>query len=528
MGNLFIYLYEHYRFLFFLLFMIAVFSHKLHSMSVANKGQPLVLQVSKWLLSFLLCSIFCFAVSYFDFRMTGRYLWRILLLLLLALSIVYAVCSAIVSSFIVRYVYSFLHSKFWFRNAPGIIIFLFLSIQFVLNCPYHLQEWSAWSYAVDYSMGFASRMLIGTVLSVLCHGFVSESVATFFCVLSTLFLNGLIAFLLNSVINKANSTEKNAVIFLALCYISSPGSVASLWTAANWGRLELFNIIVTFFSVVCFCKLENVYLKYFALVILNCINIAIYQGFIFLFFPIIFMMMAFHTVQNNRIVVKHFVLAICVCLITAVMFLVFQTASSLKFDDAAEMAAALHNKSDLSINTEALYFEFFGPLKELFDFPEVYLTQGEYPREKCMLLFVFLLPFLILISYVFCHALSCEKATGRFYTSPLVYCLASLLFIVPQFLLTIDWGRWMTAFTTCAFFLVFYGIYINNSGISKTLISLSKFLSSQTYIGIFILLILGCMRKFEARVITSDFAAVFLSVQTILNKITDALYMLLH
>lgn len=528
MNSLLIYLYEHYRFVFFLLFMMFIFTCKLRCLSIENKSQSMVLHVSQWLLSFLFCSFFCFAVSYFDFRATGRFLWKILLLVLLVLSVVYSLCSAIVSSFIVKRVSSFLHSQFWFQNAPGIIIFLFLTVQFFMNCPDHLQPWSAWSYAVDYSMGFSSRMLIGTLLSMLCHGFVSESAATVFCVISTLLLNGLIAFLLNTVVSRSTPTEKSAVVFLVLCYVSSPGSVASLWTLANWGRLELYNLIITLFSVILFHKLENVYLKYFVLVVLNCINIAIYQGFIFLYFPIIFMIMVFHIIQNNHINVKHFVLGICVCLITVLMFLICQFVSSLKFNNAEEMAVALQNKSDITINAEALYFEFFGPLQELFYFPKLYLTQGEYPREKCILLFIFLLPFLILMLYIAFHAISSENTAGHFYTSPLSYCLVSLLFVVPQFLLTVDWGRWMTAFTTCAFFMVFYGIFIKNIGISKTMVSISKFLSSQPYLALFILLLLGSMRKFEARVITSDFASIFLSVQTTLYKVADVLYMLLH
>lgn len=208
--------------------------------------------------------------------------------------------------------------------------------------------------------------MMGTFLNIITGGKVSTGIAYLFCEVTLVALIAGVAYLANAVIKRAGKQGENrSVIFLVLCFVGSPGSVAGMWTEGNMGRLETYTLLIALLSVVLFCMIKNVAGRYTAITILSVAAVAVYQGYIFLHFPIVFTVMLcdiFKEADNKR---NKIIFGLCSCLCTAAAFLFFQFMSFVHFSSAGEMAEALRSRTDLNVSEAAVQYEFFLLLRKL-------------------------------------------------------------------------------------------------------------------------------------------------------------------
>ena len=389
------------------------------------------------------------------------------------------------------------------ENCWGILFFLILFIDFLFNKSDHLATWGSCWYGTDYSMGMGSRFLIGTILSILTRGRVSSGIAYFFCEIVLLLLIICVSFLANALIRSTNGEERIAVIFLILCFLSCPGAIAGFWTEANMGRMETYTLLITLGSIILFDRIGSIRLKYSCLAVLGIISTAIYQGFIFLYFPLIFTVIICDIFKDEIISKLKIMYGIICCLVIGIAFIWFQFFSYVNYSSASEMAEAIREKSDIYVNELALHYEFFASISEAYnDLNILFLTGTEYPREKTLLVLLIFLPIGIILSALYSLCLrESKKNMGRAYAfkTPYIYCLLSNFIVLPQFILNVDWGRWMTALVFNLFFEVFYLYHAYGKEMRAAIQRLSLFIRENKPLAVMCVLYFTVFDKFGSR-----------------------------
>ena len=136
-----------------------------------------------------------------------------------------------------------------------LIIFLFLILTFILSIPKELHGWTTAWYAMDYSFGLDSRLLIGSLLRLVYPDFIDVQVVNLFVIISTILLLILLSYVLGYAIkNAGKETYKKGLLYIVILYLICPGSPAYLWSMENYGRLDLYLLIFTAVSIIIYYK----------------------------------------------------------------------------------------------------------------------------------------------------------------------------------------------------------------------------------------------------------------------------------
>lgn len=387
------------------------------------------------------------------------------------------------------------------ENRYGILTFVLLFSNFLINRPFDINEWVSGSYALNYKMGFGSRFFIGSVISLFYKDFLDKDFVYGFICFCLFFVIVLISLLINIVVN--NSKQKMGIIFIVLMYLCSPGSVCAMWSQENMGRLETYNFLLILIIIVLFTKIKCVWAKYFTVIVLSAVNMAIYQGYIFLYYPVIFLICICDCLKHINEKKRWLNFIICNFLV-GLAFLVFQFGTSIHFSGVEEIATYLQQHTDLPVSPDALYYEYFAPVSTAFEnISKNFLLGGEAPRERTFIIICLLAPVSILSIAIW---LKCRKSERFYYIikKPFIYWGFLYVAFLPQFLLNVDWGRWMIAITFYTFFAI---VYINYQGfieMSEAISSLDSFIYRHKTLSIGVLLYLAMLNKFPARTFITE------------------------
>ena len=383
-----------------------------------------------------------------------------------------------------------------YKNA--VVVFMVLFIDYLLNRSDAIDSWVSCWYAVDYSMGFGSRFLVGTILSIFYDDFLTKELAYRFCSFFIVLLIFCIALLLNKVMKCSKKKYRTAVFFLIGCFLCCPGSVSAMWTETQYGRLELYLLLVSFLMVVIFNKMKNIYIRYVICVAFSCIASAIYQGYIFLYFPIFVMIMVcdIFEKENQK---KKVLLSIGSCVWVIIFFLVFQFGTYVDFQDVDDMYKIVSSKTDLYINKDTFYYECFAPISAAYKNLNLDFLRTFYLREKTFLIFALMLPIVVVVCAIYIKCFSITKEKGeKIWKTPYLYFILIQIIILPQFILNIDWGRWMTAITVNTFFGIFYLCYKHFREMESALEALTIFIEKHSFVAIMTIVYLASYSKLES------------------------------
>lgn len=370
--------------------------------------------------------------------------------------------------------------------------------EFFLEKADDIKPWASCWYGVDYSMGLGSRFLVGTILKLVTGGRVTTGKAYFFCEICLIMIIATAALMMSAVITKsADEKEKYGIVFLVLCFISSPGSLAAMWTEGNMGRMETYALLLILFGVLAFRWFSQIIWKYGILFLLSIICAAIYQGYIFLYYPVFCTIMLCDLMKEEKLRKEKLVWVFLNLVGASGSFLFFQFCTKIQFSNAAEMATEIQKDTDLSVKEAALYYEFFAPLSEAFRELNIsFLTGEEHPIAKTGLLCILLLPVIGIIVTIFVRCLK----RGPWLTKPYIYCVLFNFAILPQFIFNVDWGRWMAAIEMVLFFEIFYMYYSGFEEIKETIKEFGCFVQRHMPICICCILYLSLYDKFEDRI----------------------------
>lgn len=409
----------------------------------------------------------------------------------------------LLSIFVLRVInFSFENFKaFFLNNSFGLFTFFVLITQFIFNKADKIDSWVSCWYATDYSMGVSSRFFIGSLLSLFYNDYLNERFAYYFCCMTIILLIICVSFLTNKAIRYAEVCTIDGVKFLVICFLCCPGSIAAMWTENGMGRLEMYTLLLSLGGVIAFNYIVNAGIRYILIMIIGVISISIYQGYLFLYFPIMFTVIICDIFKNSRVNFTHCIYGALSCIVVCVSFLWFQFFSYVIYEDVSSMVASLSQKTNLNVNAEAVYYECFATVTDAYKAinTKFFLENGEFPREKLFLTICILMPIVVIILSLYGKCFSdLKNKHKKIISTPYIYCALANLAVLPQFILNIDWGRWLTALTINVFFEILYLSYMGFPEIITALRSLSHYVKEHKETAVFCIIYLSFLDKFGA------------------------------
>lgn len=400
------------------------------------------------------------------------------------------------------------------QSCFGVLTFMYLGLNFIINLPAQIDGWVALWYATDYSMGVGSRFFIGTVLKLFYNDFLDAKVAYNFCFVCILVIIVLVSYISNVLFCGCKDEYKIAFSYIWLLLMVSPGSVVAFWQSGNYGRLETYGFLIGLVCFIVYGKMKNDNLAFAIITILSCLSMAIYQGNIFMYYSFVLMIFIWEILSSDNKKRKRGIIWGSINMIsTSTVFVFFQFFSNTIYGDASEMSSALANKTDLPIIETVIDLELFEPISVAFNtFTRDFLLGNELPRERTLITFILLCPIVIMFTGLYLKCLTRIKQGGNMVLvkTPYIYFILLVFTIIPQFLLNVDWGRWMICTNIVLFSGFLFLIWKHDEEAVCAITCLNGWIKEHKLIAIFVAFYIASLGKFNGRSFISQ-----------VNSITD-------
>ena len=371
------------------------------------------------------------------------------------------------------------------------IIFLFLILTFVLSIPKELHSWTTAWYAMDYSLGLDSRLLIGSLLRLIYPDFLDVQAAYSFVFFATILLLILLSCVLGYALRKSEKEPfKKGLLYLVILYLICPGSPAYLWSLENYGRLDLYLLIFTAVSIVIYYKVNHLMLRLILVTLMGVMAISTHQVFMFIFFPLLFTIYLDSISEKGAKTIHKIIAGLCI-LSLAGLFLYFQFFSGINVGSLEELVSLLTGRTNLPIHDIALNYEYFTSFTaSVYDLMLNELSE----RIRYGIITLFLLtPLWVVYGYLWIQILKQKGARYKY-----IFFLLSQLCFLPAFLLTIDWGRWFGAFITVQALQIIMLVAKKDAAVISALTRLSTQLRKHPLIFILFGIWMVVLQKFQA------------------------------
>lgn len=389
-------------------------------------------------------------------------------------------------------------------------IFTVLMLSLLCTLPPSLHEWNSAWYAMDYSLGFDSRLFIGSLLRLFYPDFLPAQAAYSFVLFSLIFFLLILSFVLGYALRQTEkSAAQTGLLLLIVLYLLSPGSPAYLWTAENLGRFDLYFILVTLLAAIPCFRLTSAAARLLVLTVAGLIALSIHQAFMLVFFPLLFVLFAdaMFGRKNSRAL---FLSGSGCCLLLFVVFIYYQFFSRLPISGPAELIALLTERTSLPVNEVALRYEYFTATSE--SSGELVMNGlAERIRYGAVTLFL-----LAPLGGIYLYLWKCIiKAAAGSRSKYLLILLSNAAFI-PAFVLTIDWGRWFGAFLTVQALQIVFLAAKKDAAVLAGLTKLAAAFCKHPFLFIITGLWLASLDKFQATLLP-DAPVFFSSVYRLLR-----------
>jgi hypothetical protein len=384
--------------------------------------------------------------------------------------------------------------KILYNYHFDIMIFAFLTFQMYLMMPAvdNIRDWCSTPYALNYSLGFASRLFIGSIVRLLTpyltevylHRFICISLMTMFVALS-LFLGSCIRSLRKNDGFIRTDDAEAAVFALIALYLASPSSPAFLFHQKNFGRMDIYLIIFTLISLFIARREPLTYL----IIPLSIMSVATHQVYIFTYFPLIIGVLLYHMYESRFD--KHSILLFSsVVVLTCAAFAYFQFYGELNVHSQASVFAFTFKHARVPINLTMIEFEYF---RSISDHAHWFVTQERLVRG--IVAFALSSPLFAAITYVFVY--SFMRSSNKLLRFIFVVFMLLPLLSIPAFLLTVDWGRWFASQYAGQLLLILYLGKIKCEPVIFALKRLSEIVRTRLFIVLLLLLYFSLLGKFR-------------------------------
>ena len=379
----------------------------------------------------------------------------------------------------------------------GIIIFYVSTVLLYSWKPANIVEWVSVWYGTNYNLGLGSRFFLGSVLHFFSDGFVDKQTVASFCFYSLVLLLGLISYCLNKVIISVETRLRPGIIWLVLLYLFSPAYVLAYIEHLNFGRLEVYGYIISLIGMICFHGLKNIYVKYGILTFLSIISLAIYQGFIFLYYPILLLVMIYDILISQKEKIKKAILAAISVGISCITFLFFQFYTFVYAKTVDEFVQQVGLISNVAVSKKAVTYELFTSIEAIYLELMLPYIRTCLPYEQLFITLLLLFPLICIFILFYIYAAQKTKKT-YFLKKPYIYFLMVNFALFPQFALNIDWGRWLIVLFNLLFFEMLYLIYLKDTGIMYALKICTIWVKKHMIAALLILLYISLLSYFDA------------------------------
>lgn len=348
-------------------------------------------------------------------------------------------------------------------------------------------------YVLDYSYGFGSRLMLGSLLHMFAGDFIDEKFVYHFIIAMLTVLCILLAILIGMVYRKIEHTDKRiGVLFLAALYLVSPAAPGYLWTDENMGRLDTYLFILAIVLALIYCKVKNVWVKYVLFVSIGVFAIAVHQVYFFLFFPALLVMMI-QDMWNADLTGKQIILSVGSAVIIGLVFMIMQFGSGIYYDDLAVLISDMSKTTNIAVSEAPLEAEYWWTIKD-------HIVKNQLPElpERIrfgILTVCMLVPLWGISLYIWIQAIKSQtKKINKF--KYLLMLLTNIAY-VPVFVLMTDWGRWFAAFFVVTFLNLMVLIYDGDKGIGHGVEKLSVAIKRYPMVFIILVLYIASFEKFE-------------------------------
>lgn len=380
------------------------------------------------------------------------------------------------------------------KYGIDLMVFSYLVYSLMINRAHNIYGYINGCYVIDYSYGFGSRLVIGSLMHLLFGDVIGAKQAYGFVVFCLVLLSALLAMFIGNVYRRVDDKKsKIAIVFLAVFYLMSPASPEYLWTAENLGRLDTYLYILTLILMIVTLKLKNQFVKYGLYLAIGILAIATHQIYIFLFFPALFVTMV-HDVWEEKFSKKQVLLALGVTIVLCCTFLYMQLFSGIYYDDLDTLMAQLNQHADFYVDKGTMETEYFWGFKD-------HLIKNMLPEIPHHLKYGFILVSMLIPiwgTYLWIWRKTIKISDNKVEKWKYRLMLASVLAYVPVFAFMNDWGRWFAALFSVCLINVLHLAGKGDKKILSTLHSLGQNVCE--YLPIFALFVIyiSTFEKFEA------------------------------
>ena len=167
-----------------------------------------------------------------------------------------------------------------------ILIFLLLFFTLLCQLPDEIHAWNSAWYAMDYSLGFDSRLFIGSFLRLFYPDFLPAGAAYTFVLLSFFLLLILLAHVLGYALRQTEEIPAGKGLLLVIIfYLLCPGSPSYLWTLENMGRFDMYLLIAALLAITCCIHIPSAWAQMILITLFGLIALSIHQAFYVPLFP---------------------------------------------------------------------------------------------------------------------------------------------------------------------------------------------------------------------------------------------------
>jgi len=243
--------------------------------------------------------------------------------------------------------------KYIFRFRYELALFSFFIIEMLTKMPVidGMDNWSVSQYLLTYRLGFSSRMLIGSIISLFTNKITDTiiyNIATGTSVLLCLF----VAIILAHFIKKTNRAS-NYIKVIVLIFIASPASITYLFNSANFSRFDIYLLLISMAYVL----ISKTKFKW-AIPLMCIVAMSIHQVFIFTFFPMVIIVLLYNA-SREKSKIQSTILITTTSFFTACAFLLFQFVKVIRYANIDALIQEISSYTNVKPSTLLSYDYFF-------------------------------------------------------------------------------------------------------------------------------------------------------------------------
>ncbi len=342
-------------------------------------------------------------------------------------------------------------------------------------------------HVFDYSIGFAPRLFIGSVMSLFTQ-YKSAAFLTAFMHSSHLLSYIFYAFIAGRFIRKASEEMREVAIYLVALFIALPFTFGAISFRSI--SLDFFTLFFTFLMLV---FLNKPVFKWLVPVLIF-MSLATYHQYAFLYMPIIAILLLYE-IQNNKNS-KNSIFFSIVSFSTMVAFTAyFYLFDGIKrFGHQNDLLAFAENKSDLIFGETAknIFQGYF--LTSPFEVFRFYSYAGSTWAETLNLddiivdlpFLEYLIPMFIFFFFVWKNAF--KNSDSKFEKFIFLLCILAPLSRLPSFVLMAqDYLRIWVAVMTVQFFLLFYFLHNRNAAVTESMSKAWSFVRAHYFLSLMLI-----------------------------------------